>query len=649
MPDQLDNIVQLIKQGAFQEAADALETMDGREAQFYRGVCAAKLKQHGRAESFFQSVLAGEIEDLWAFKANVNLASIYKRKPDATDQLTGYRFLEAALLLAGKLMLDSEKDAACEKLARYVVDLDLFDRLSNNRLGLDWSAFRHRLPIVTLPADTKARQGIVELIMAFIRDHHDRDFNTVRIYLKKALHSFRQHPNLFAFVADYQNEVLDRASSFYDKALLLDKVQQDQADLGRLFEVGRAISSVLDVDELLTLILDQVIDIVHAERGLFILKDNDGQLKFHIARNDHKDTLDQAEFAISQSIVDQAVESRKPLLLSDVGNDDNLSLAQSVVDLQLKSVLCVPLVSKDNILGVIYVDNSLSRSTFGQRQLNLLITLASQAKIAIENASLYQNLEQKVEERTRELRAAIAELTALNNEKTEIMGIVSHDLKNPLTSILGLSHIIMEMGANDVAHIRKFATDIHSVGQRMLKMVHQLLELNKIEEDQLTLSTVSFDLAVPLTFSIQSHLADARKKRITIAFDPPEKPMLVYADDQATNQVFNNLLSNAIKFSPPETCIFIRISENHDSVRCEIQDEGQGLTAADMPKLFGKFTRLSAKPTGDENSTGLGLSIVKKLVEAMLGRVWAESDGKGCGATFIVELPKPTSDDPSFT
>ena len=105
-----------------------------------------------------------------------------------------------------------------------------------------------------------------------------------------------------------------------------------------------------------------------------------------------------------------------------------------------------------------------------------------------------------------------------------------------------------------------------------------------------------------------------------------------------TVQVLDNLVSNAVKYSPPGRNIFVRLNQAAEAIRCQVQDEGPGLSAEDQKKLFGKFARLSAKPTAGEPATGLGLSIVKKMVEAMNGRVWCESE-PGQGATFVVEFP----------
>ncbi|RMH73484.1 MAG: ATP-binding protein [Gemmatimonadetes bacterium] len=126
---------------------------------------------------------------------------------------------------------------------------------------------------------------------------------------------------------------------------------------------------------------------------------------------------------------------------------------------------------------------------------------------------------------------------------------------------------------------------------------------------------------------------------LTFNFDFPQQAFPVYADENALERILDNIISNAIKYSSNDTAITLRLSQTEKRVIVSISDQGLGLTETDKANLFQKFTRLSAKPTGGEHSTGLGLSIVKKLVEAMNGKVWAESEGKNKGSTFFVELP----------
>jgi signal transduction histidine kinase len=148
-----------------------------------------------------------------------------------------------------------------------------------------------------------------------------------------------------------------------------------------------------------------------------------------------------------------------------------------------------------------------------------------------------------------------------------------------------------------------------------------------------------------MTLIVTNYQQRALQKDIALHYLPEQNDALsrILVDEQAFQQVIDNLISNAIKYSPHQKNVWVRVlSQRYDDGkivgRIEVQDEGEGISADDMKKLFGKFARLSAQPTGGEHSTGLGLSIVKKMVEAMNGRVWCESE-LGKGATFIVELP----------
>jgi len=141
-----------------------------------------------------------------------------------------------------------------------------------------------------------------------------------------------------------------------------------------------------------------------------------------------------------------------------------------------------------------------------------------------------------------------------------------------------------------------------------------------------------------LLLQVESHRARAAAKRQIIHFGNEPARVTALVDPNVMVQVMENLLSNAVKYSPPGKNIRVRLRKLPDTVRFEVQDEGPGLSAEDQKQLFGKFARLSAKPTGGESATGLGLSIVKRMVEAMSGRVWCESE-PGKGAMFVVELP----------
>jgi len=240
-----------------------------------------------------------------------------------------------------------------------------------------------------------------------------------------------------------------------------------------------------------------------------------------------------------------------------------------------------------------------------------------------------------------ELARLVQQLQELNREKTELMGIVSHDLKNPLTGIISAIKLLLQEEDKLTPDTRlRFMEGIQNNSEWMLKMITKLLDANQIDTGYLKVTPIYFDPDPLLQDILCNHQQRAKAKAITLQYNPPPTPLAVYADLEAFRHIVDNLISNAIKYSHPERRVYVRLLERGHRIRLEVQDQGQGLTKDDRSKLFRKFQKLSAKPTGGEYSTGLGLSIVKKLVEIMNGQVWAESEGKNKGSTFIVELPR---------
>lgn len=257
------------------------------------------------------------------------------------------------------------------------------------------------------------------------------------------------------------------------------------------------------------------------------------------------------------------------------------------------------------------------------------------------------------------------ELAELNREKNEILGIVAHDLKNPVSNIRMLAKLLRdETETLSLAEITEFSGDIYTVSERMFELITTLLDVSAIEQGTLRFNFSVFEIASLAENVVNNYKARAQAKDIKLHFEQNQNTeglerysLVAYADKNATLQVLDNLLSNAVKYSPYGKNVWVRVlddyanmladttpttnllAEPQEYIRIEIQDEGPGMTEEDKQKLFGKFTRLSAKPTGGEHSTGLGLSIVKKMVEGMSGKVWVESVF-GKGATFVVLLPK---------
>jgi signal transduction histidine kinase/tetratricopeptide (TPR) repeat protein len=239
-----------------------------------------------------------------------------------------------------------------------------------------------------------------------------------------------------------------------------------------------------------------------------------------------------------------------------------------------------------------------------------------------------------------DLADANKKLADMNQEKNEFLNLVSHDLKNPLNSIYGFSNLLVEdINTLSMEEISDFASNINISSMAMLDLVNEILNSELMDSGRYEINNELIDLNVLVKSLISMNKFQLRQKEIKIDFD--EKTVAhVFSDVNIVKQILSNLLSNAIKFSPDGKNIFITISHNKtdSSTSVAIQDEGPGLTEEDREKLFVKFAKLSAKPTAGESSTGLGLSIVKKLTDIIGGSIVCESE-HGNGAKFILQIP----------
>ncbi len=256
-----------------------------------------------------------------------------------------------------------------------------------------------------------------------------------------------------------------------------------------------------------------------------------------------------------------------------------------------------------------------------------------------------QRLEQTVQQRTweiqstnAELHEANAQLKELNKEKDEFMGIAAHDLKNPLNGIMGLASMIETVPDLSREQVEDFARMIVSSSQRMFDLISRLLDINAIEQGNLNLTIVHCSLATTVENVVENFRPRALKKDIALHYVCEASSTIILADEVALMQIVENLVSNAVKYSPQGRSVWVSVLNAESSIHLCVKDEGPGISAEDQTKLFGKFMRLTAQPTGGEDSTGLGLSIVKRMVEAMNGSVWCESE-LGHGATFVVAFP----------
>lgn len=285
----------------------------------------------------------------------------------------------------------------------------------------------------------------------------------------------------------------------------------------------------------------------------------------------------------------------------------------------------------------------------------LVEIFGSRLSIAFDNVILYHQLqaantqlEDRVTQRTRALIQANRRLSTqwlrlqrANGFKNEILGTVAHDLKNPLGVILGRTEMLTELIAAGSAKegIATQIDHIRDATKRLTAMVDHLISDAMADAFDITIRREPVDLSALVSDVAEANRPSAVNKQQQITVSAPGHSDLTMCDADRIREAIDNLVSNAIKYSPIGGKIDILINGDPNRVRISVSDEGAGLSPEDLDRLFGRFQRLSAKPTGGESSTGLGLSIVKRIIDMHGGEVTADSAGPGQGATFTIMLP----------
>jgi signal transduction histidine kinase len=285
----------------------------------------------------------------------------------------------------------------------------------------------------------------------------------------------------------------------------------------------------------------------------------------------------------------------------------------------------------------------------------LVEIFCSRLSIAFDNVILYEQLqrantrlEERVAQRTQDLTTANRRLAAqwarlrqANTFKSEILGTVAHDLKNPLGVILGRTEILKEMIAGAGAldeNVQAQLAYVRDAANRLTQMVDDLVSDAMADALDITIRREPVDIAVLVQEVAEANRQLAARKSQTIAVTaPPNHAASV--DSDRIREAIDNLVSNAVKYSPIGGAIDLLVRRDDGSIIVEVRDQGAGLSPEDISRLFGRFQRLSAKPTAGETSTGLGLSIVKRIIDLHGGRISVDSTGPGKGATFKMTLP----------
>lgn len=425
----------------------------------------------------------------------------------------------------------------------------------------------------------------------------------------------------------------------------LTRIEKARMMMQTLYEVGKTINSSYDRANLLDLILELAVKVVHAERGLLALYEASSDAFSRRAAINMADPVPPAAAGgaphdFSTGIALTVARSGRPVVTTDAQADERLRSLDSVVDLNIRSALCVPLVDRaGSVMGVLYVDTRASVVMFTREEQDFLMAFANYASIAIENAALFAEAASKArtEEELRQARK-------LDQVKSDLISIVSHDVRTPLTSIKSYAEILYDdLETLEPPRVRHYLDIINKESDRLSRLVTNYLDLQKIEAGMMRLSIQPLEVADLLGESIAAFEGAAMEKGIRMSRNLEPSMPVVRGDRDRLLQVLANLLSNALKFTPPGGSVRLGarcavLPGRGRAVEISVHDSGEGIPPDRMERLFRRFSQVADRPVEAKGGTGLGLVFSREIVELHGGRIDVRS-APGEGTAFEVLLP----------
>jgi signal transduction histidine kinase len=422
--------------------------------------------------------------------------------------------------------------------------------------------------------------------------------------------------------------------------------------LASLTNVGRAIS-LTTTDNLLMTVYTECKKVIDTDVfAIALLDEKSGDLHMELLiKNDEilpKQTIPQG-----QGLNHWVVRNHAPLLLAR--NDEETSIGVQSFDdgLPTQAWLGVPMIARDRVVGVISVQ-SYAVNAFSRDDVLLLTSIANQAAVAIDSAKLYEELEdltyaleERVQERTNELRETNLQLMAADRAKNEFLAKMSHELRTPLNSIIGFSSVLLQTSMAQLPPtLYKFLENIHAAGNHLLSLINDILDLSKIEAGKVELRLETFDIRDTVASVDRVMRGFAADANVTMSWEIEPDVPLVTLDEGRMKQILFNLLSNAVKFSPeggPVNLSVRRLNRHEsplgfDSIRVEVSDRGVGIPPAEIDRVFDEFYQADPARVAKRSGTGLGLSLTKNFIELHHGTIAVQSE-PGRGTIFTLFLP----------
>ena len=404
-------------------------------------------------------------------------------------------------------------------------------------------------------------------------------------------------------------------------------------ELKALGEVSQVVSSTLDLEAVLTRIVSHAVQLSGTDGGAIYEYDEPSE-EFLLRATDHmEEELINALRAnpphLGDGLVGRAASTREPIQIPNILEEHTyaLRMRQLLERFGFRASLAVPLLREDRIIGGLVVRRK-STGEFRPEVIELLKTFATQSVLAIQNARLFREIEDK----SRQIEAA-------NRHKSEFLANMSHELRTPLNAIIGFSEVLQEKLFGELNEKQaEYTDDILTSGRHLLSLINEILDLSKVEAGRMELELATFDLPLAIDNARTFVRESATKHGIALDVAVDDRLGDFLGDERKIKQILLNLLSNAVKFTPEGGRIGIDARQTDGSVEISVSDTGVGIAAEDQPKVFEEFRQVGSDYAHKVEGTGLGLTLAKKFVELHGGKIWVESEA-GKGSTFTFTLP----------
>ncbi len=434
-----------------------------------------------------------------------------------------------------------------------------------------------------------------------------------------------------------EDEISRLGRSIVELARVLDVRYQQ---LAKLDQITTQINSGLFLDEILEGVFRDFREMIPYDRIGFALIEKDGNL---VRARWAKSTLPVIYLnrdytaPLEGSSLKRILQTGKPRIIDDLvaylaAKPDSES-TQLMVKEGIRSSLTCPLIANGIPIGFIFFSSKLP-GAYDSVHSDIFERVAQQLSVIVEKGRLVSDLT----DQKRKIEKQNQELLRLSDIKDSFLGMAAHDLRNPIASIQMVAEMLNNPGMKfEPAETREFLDIILGQTKYMLNLLNDLLDISQIESGKINLEMEQVDLKAFLVETVTRFNRFAQQKGSGVQLDACDEGM-VQADSLRLRQVMDNLISNAVKYSPPGSLVRLNGFRKEKVWRIEVIDEGPGISEKDQQKLFMDFAKLTARPTGSEKSTGLGLAITRRVVEAHAGKIGVDST-MGQGSTFWIELP----------